>query len=367
MARLPQNIITFANGNKDVEKIYEQMKDYYCHYSMSVDGKQIGDYDATISLAEKEEKMYSAFLSEIERISGTKKPQEMSYELWSTNPAVKWATFAVAGMMIDAVIPDTIIKTTGVYASYETVGFGETLDIDIEPNSLFTVSESSNAQRKGFNKKQFDTTISLSAVNHQITVEVAMYKVLSGKESLAKFVRKAVASMERAMTVDAYGKIVALVSGANLSSNLKATGYTVEALLTLCQKVEAYNNGARPTIVGTAKAIYKVLPDVAKGYRINTDASNPTISLVKNFFDYDIMVLPQVATGKGYGLALDDDKLFVISTGAEKIVRGIIEGQTLTNIDNFYDNADLTQHATLNKRWNTVVATNATMACMTLQ
>lgn len=193
-----------------------------------------------------------------------------------------------------------------------------------------------------------------------------MYKVLAQKESLAKFVRKAIASMERAMTLDAYGKLSALVDGANLSSNLKESGYTVEALLTLCQKVEAYNNGARPTILGTANAIYKVLPDVAKGYRMVTNSDNPTMALIKDFFDYDVMVMPQVATGKNYGLALDDTKLYVISTGAEKIVRGIIEGSTITNIDGFYDNADLTQHATMNKRWNTIVATNATMACLTL-
>ena len=366
MAKLPQNIITFAKGNDDVVKVYEQMKDYYFHFMSATEGKKIGDYDASVSLSEKEDKMHKAFLSEIVRLSGCDKPEAMSFEAWSTNPTVKWATFAVVSMMIDAIIPDTIIRSTGIYTDITPVPFGATLDIDIEPNGLYTVSESANANRTSFNKKEFNTTVSLGAVNHQITVETAMYKVLSGVESLAKFVKKAVMSIERQMTCDAYDALANLVNDASFPASLKKSGYTVEDLITLCQTVEAYNNGSKVTIVGTKKALYNVLPSSADGYRIVTDSKSMGISLIRDFFDWDILELPQVATGNNYGLKLDDSKIYVLSTGSQKIIRGVIEGETLANTDNFYDNADLTQHATLNKRWGFSAVTNATMGVMTV-
>jgi hypothetical protein len=44
--------------------------------------------------------------------------------------------------MIDAVLPDTIIKSVGIYTDIHTVGFGETLEFEVQPNSIFTVSQS---------------------------------------------------------------------------------------------------------------------------------------------------------------------------------------------------------------------------------
>jgi hypothetical protein len=288
----------------------------------------------------------------------------LSIQAWSMNPVVKWATFATVGMMIDAIIPDSLVKNIGVYTEVHTIGFGDTLDIDIAPNSLFTVSESSNAQRKGFNKKDFKHTVTLSAVNHAITVETALYKVLAGRESLAEFMRKAVYSMEREMTANAYDALNTLVDNASFPAPLTVNCYATDALLHLCEVVTAYNHGAKATILGTTEALYKVLPDSAKGYRINTDSENMGIQIIRNFFDYDIMVMPQVATGSNYGLKMKNDRVYVMSTDVDKVIKMVIEGQTLTNVDEFYDNADLTQHATLNKRWGVASVTNATMGVL---
>ena len=326
---LPMNIVKFANGNADVLKTYDQMRDYYFHFMSANMGKKLGDFDASVSLSKKEEKMHEALLAEISRVSGVQRAEGVTLEAWSMNPVVKWATFAVVGMMIDAIVPDVIVKDIGVYTDMRTVGFGETLEIDVAPNSLFTVSEAGNAIRKSFNKKDFKTTKTLSAVNHQITVETALYKVLAGKESLAEFVRKAIYSMERAMSVDAYDALNALV-----------------------------DNGSFPA------ALYNVLPDASKGYRINTDSENMGIQIIRNFFDYDIVVMPQVATGSNYGLKLKNDRLYIMSMGIDKVIKMVLEGTSLSNTDQPYDNADLTQHATLNKRWGVASVTNATMGVL---
>ena len=317
-----ESLVTFTGGNEKALDTYKGMRDYYFHYMSAVEGKKgYGDFDASVSLDEKEEKMHKALLAEVERVSGCPRG-DMPFEAWSMSPQVKWATFAVVGAMIDAVLPDTIIKSVGIYTDMHTVGFGETLEFEVQPNSIFTVSQSANAQRKGFNKKQFAINETLQAVPYQITVQTQLYKVLSGKENLARFVRKAVISVETKMNLEAYNTLAGLVANASFPAALKVTGYSADDAITLAQTVEAYNNGSKVSFIGTKKAIYQMLPDASKGYRMITDASNPQINIVRGVFDWDIIELPQVATGINYGLALADDKVYVMSTGAEKVIKG---------------------------------------------
>jgi hypothetical protein len=317
-----ESLVTFAGGNEKALDTYKGMRDYYFHYMSAVEGKKgYGDFDASVSLDEKEEKMHNALLAEVERVSGCPRGN-MPFEAWSMSPQVKWATFAVVGAMIDAVLPDTIIKSVGIYTDMHTVGFGETLEFEVQPNSIFTVSQSANAQRKGFNKKQFAINETLQAVPYQITVQTQLYKVLSGKENLARFVRKAVISVETRMNLEAYNTLAGLVANASFPAALKVTGYSADDAITLAQTVEAYNQGAKVSFIGTKKAIYQMLPDASKGYRMITDASAPQINIVRGVFDWDIIELPQVATGVNYGLALDDHKVYVMSTGADKVIKG---------------------------------------------
>lgn len=361
--KLYKHIAKFAGEHEDV---YVKFQDYFRHYMAEVEGKKTLPYDKTVTFAEKETQMNKDLLSEIERIGGTR-PEGLTMAQFSANPMLKYATFAVINMMIDAIIPETIIDSIGIYTEFRQIGFGDTAKFDIEPRDLFTVSQGGRAQRTAMVHKQFPTTVTVNPVNHAFTVQVSMYKVLSGHESLAKFVMKAVRSMETQMTLDAYG---AFATGLNAitAQALKVEGYTQDALLTMCQTVTAYNQGRKAVIVGTTKALSKILPDGGKGYRINTNSDSMNIQLIKGFFDYDIIELNQVALiGSDYGLALDDMAIYVVSPSSDKLVKGVLEGETLANSNGFYDNADLTQNATLNKSWGFEFLTNSVAGIITLQ
>lgn len=360
------SIVKFANGNEDAIKTYEKFRDYYFNYMEEVEGKKYGAYDHSVSLSEKEKAMNACLLSEIERVSGAKRG-DMSIEMYAMNPQVRFAYDVVISQMIDAILPETIEKQAGIWAEVKTVGYGENAHFTVEPNSIYTVSESSNAKRFSFNKKESAIDVTLGAVNHQITVSAEMYKVLAGVESLARFVRKAVISMETQMGADAYRALATLVANANFPSALKFAGYDVDKLIGLCQKVQAYNGGAKPSIVGTKRAIYKMLPDASKGYRMITDAQNPEINVIRGFFDWDIVELDQVATGKDdYSMLLDDTKLYVISAGSDKLIKGVIEGGATSYTDAPYDNADLSQRTTLNKRYSFDAISNSVMGLVDL-
>ena len=59
MAKLPSCVVAFAGNNT---KTYEQFKDYYFH-AQAINGRNLGEYDATIKFADKESQMHAALLA----------------------------------------------------------------------------------------------------------------------------------------------------------------------------------------------------------------------------------------------------------------------------------------------------------------
>lgn len=365
---LPLNVVRFANNDTNVLDVYSGMKDYYCHYMSEVEKKNYGLFDNTLSLSEKETRMNKHVFAEIERLSGQTRPDGMDIITWATSPMVKWAVDATRNMIVEAIIPDTIIRSIGLYTDIENVDYGQTAQFDIKPNSLMSTSQGGNAQRTAWVQKQFETSITLTPVNHNITVQASFYKVLAGKESLAEFMRKAVLSMEKDMSKDAYAALTGLVGNASFPTQLKQTGYTQAGLLTLCNKVTAYNQGNKAVIMGTNSALANVLPSATNGYRIVTPSDSMSIQLIDNFFGYDVLMLPQVAAGTpDFALTLNDNQIYVVSPSSDKIVKGVIEGTTLSNSNDYYDNANLTSNYTMNKRWTFSAVTNSKMGLVTIQ
>ena len=168
------------------------------------------------------------------------------------------------------------------------------------------------------------------------------------------------------MTKDAYNAFRAGLTALTMPANLKVTGYDQTDLLKICERVTAYNGGAKAVIVGTASALSNILPNGADGWRITTPGDNMSIKLIKNFFDYDIVVLPQVATGdfSSFDLALNDNEVYIVSPSSDKLVKGVNEGSDLTNSNDFYENGNLTSNATINKRWAFEFLSNAVGGCV---
>lgn len=356
--KLSNNILAFAGANT---KPYEAFQDYYRHYRSEVMGEKGLQFNKEVSLSEKETQMNETLLKEVERFSGRTKPEGMSFAVFANDPQVKYHTFAVVGAMIDAVLPETLINSIGVYADIRYAGFGDSFAFDVESRDLFVVSQAGNGKRLGFIQKDFKGTKTLSAVNHKITVSVSLYRVLSGLESLARFTTKAIRSIETQMTYDAYD---AMATGLNSLSGsaaaLKLASYSQDGLINLAQKISAWNGGRKAVIVGTQLALSKVLPENAN-YRYMLDSEFVRLGYVKEFGGFDTMVLPQIAdyTSGNFGLKLADNELYIISPSADKLIKIGVEGDTLSYVDEIDDNANLLQNATMNKRWGTAMITSA--------
>lgn len=359
MAKLPLNVVKFATVDEQTDTMaYEMFADYYNHFSAERLGKNIGSYDASVDFAEKETEMNQALLNEISRMSNVELTANNA-RLMAKNPLVIWASMAVVENMIDVVLPNVLVDFAP-FVDMRNIEYGDSASFTIQPRTLYTVSEVGNALRHTHVQKDFKTTKTLVAQNHMITVQAELYRVLCGQESLAEFASKAIMSIEREFANDMYSHFEAALKDVNMPTELKVTGYTQDDLLAIAQRVSAYNN-SKAIIMGTPRALSKILPNGADAYRIVTYSDNMKLSLMKDFFGYQVIEMEQVATGDydHFGLALDDNMIYVVSPGSDKLIKAVIEGSDVNYTNDFYEHANLTSNFTINKRWDAMFASNA--------
>jgi len=361
--KIPANVMAFSQGKTEV---YEAFRDYFNHYK-SINGNTAMQFDNTISFDEKNTKMHKALLGEISRVSGLGNMNEFKPEVWASHPTYNWATFAVIDAMIDMILPETLVDSMGIYSDIRTGGYSDSFKFTVKPRDLFVVSVAGHGKRTPEIHKQFDGVVTAIPVEHDIAVQVSLYRVLSGEENLAEFALKAVRSIETQMTVDAYNAFNTAMG--NLSTgagNLRVAGYTQTAAVNLAQAVTAYNMGSKAVFLGTQVALSALLPSNSN-FRYTLDSDYVKMGYVQTAFGYDALVLPQVADwANPFNLLLDNTRIYVISPSSQKIVKMCLEGSTTAVTSGVYDNANLTQTTTLKKSFVAVVATNAIAGVITL-
>lgn len=270
-----------------------------------------------------------------------------------------FASFAIVDATINAILPSVLTPAFGVFMDMKYVGVGDIAKFKIMPNSLYTVSKGGRAERTTFRQRKHAGDILVVPQEHVITIYVNMYSVLAGKESIAEFVRLVVMAIEQDMYAEA---VTALTTGLRaLSTPYTHTGaFDMATLLTMAEQVQVYNQGVRPVIAGTAVALMNVIPDSASGYRGNYDANGGSIDLLRGVYGFDVLKLDQAAAKNG-GLVLPNNQIFVVSPSQDKLVKGVISN-ALTNSNQFYDNADLTEDFTYRKNYAFTYASAAKAA-----
>jgi hypothetical protein len=272
--------------------------------------------------------------------------------------------------MIDMVLPDTIIESIGSYTDVKSGDWGDSFSFDITPRDLFVVSKQGRDRRTTELRKQYKGQVTVVPEPRQLSVSVSLYRVLAGKESLAEFVAKVVRSLESQMTVDVYNTFATAMAALPTSpanTALQVTGYTQPSLVALAQRIGAWNGGNQPIIMGTRLALANIVPANAN-YRYDIESDYVKIGYIRTISGYDIMMLPQVAAwNTPFATVIDDSKLWIVSPSASKLVKLCLEGSTLSNVSTTFQNANLTQSASITKSYGTAIATSAIAGVIALQ
>jgi hypothetical protein len=366
--KFPANVISFAQNEKNLA-VYQAFRDYWYHYQ-DMTGFKNELFDRSKTFAEKESAMNDAMRREVFRVAGVSfsAENEISDMHMANHPMIQWATYAVIDNMIDTVLPDSVIRSVGMYSEVRTIGYGDTAKFIIKPRDLFKISKSGQSQRFTENHQQFSTEVTLNAEARQLTVGgISLYHVLTGRDSLAELVSKVIRSFESELMTDIYNAfhaaMIALPS--TDTTGLYVSGYTQDSLTRLCEQVSSWN-AAPAAIVGTKRALVNVLPTDAN-YRFGEGDDLMKVGYLSSAFGYPLLALPQVAKWQTpFDTLLSNSYLYILSPGAQKFVKVVLEGSTQSYTNSHYDTANLTQSATFWKSWGVGVVTSAVAGCIAL-
>nr|DAG40240.1 MAG TPA: capsid protein [Caudoviricetes sp.] len=348
MAILSQEVVNFAKGNTD---FYVAFADYHNHKAAEEWGQNMGSYDKSRTIAEKAPVIREAYFAELERISG-QKIDRANMDVMLANPMLRYANFALINATINVVLPAYVAATFAPFVDFRTVGYADVVNLKIPPKTLYTVSRGARGERTSFRQKKYSGNVEISPIEHIITTYVDMARVFAGKDDLADAVRAIIMSIEIDMNNEIIASLNAGLNEASYPEQFVETGaFDGKKLVQLSQRVQAYNMMSKPVIMGTAAALMNVLPDSTLGGRLVIDGRDPVVSYVRDFYGFGIYELPQAPTGKDFGLALDDNTLYVVSAAVAKPIVGVMS-TTLTNSNQFYENADISQNFTVRKSYD---------------
>lgn len=351
------NVKAFAEVSKD---LYDAMKAFSLNYNNERKGLvAFSDH----SREEMAKLINKAFALEVAKQSNVELPNledKTEVRRFAMNPMVKYFANQIQDVMIDMILPETLMTgSLRYFADIKNADLGDTIKFDIKSNALFTVSKAGNRQRTTNQQKTFRTTITMTGVNHEVTVGTTLFEILTGQSYLAEEVMKVARSIETAMLFDAYDAFTTELNG--LTGNLAVANYAESSLISLCETVTAYNQGRKAVILGTPVALKKVLP-AGQAYRYLLDDNFVKLGHLQTFNGYDVLPMEQVANPynpTAYALKLDDTKIYVVSPASDKIVKIGVFGGTFSHQDNSYDNANKTIENTTEKSWEVAIATNS--------
>ncbi len=369
MNKLPFEVMKFAG--KDTS-IYDSAIEYYKRYMNENHGRKFSCVTTT-PLETMEAALNESILKEIGKFSFLPNFNLTDFPLqtWARHPNFEFAAFAIIANVVEAILPIALVDSIGAYTDIRTIGYGDTAAFNIEPRDLFLVSQAGRGMRQGEIKRQFPGQVTLNPVQHEMTVGVSLYRVLAGEESLARFAMKAVASLEDQMAREAYSTFATAMDALPSTpgnGQLKATGWSQDTFVNFAQKVTAWNGGNKAVLMGTQRALAQVLPDNAN-FRFDLESDYVKVGFIKDFAGYSVIGLPQVAdwsSATPFGLILDDTKLWIASPSANKLVKLVLEGQTMSAATGPFDASNLMQTNTFYKSWITGIATNSIAAEISL-
>ena len=351
------NVKAFAEVSKD---LYDAMKAFSLNYNNERKGlSAFTDH----SREEMAKCINKAFALEVAKQSGVELPNlenKTEVRRFAANPMVRYFANQIQDVMIDMILPETLMTgSLRYFADIKNADLGDSIKFDIKSNSLFTVSKAGNRQRTTNQQKTFRTTVTMTGVNHEITIGTTLFEMLTGQSFLAEEVMKVARSIETTMLFEAYD---AFTTEANaLTGNLAVANYAESSLISLCETVTAYNQGRKAVILGTPVALKDVLPNNAN-YRYLLEDDYVKLGHLQTFNGYDVLPMEQVANpydATPYALKLDDTKIYVVSPASDKIVKIGVFGGTFSHQDNAYDNANKQIENTTEKSWEVAVVTNS--------
>lgn len=267
--------------------------------------------------------------------------------------------FNIIEELCDQVLADGEYAKTAFYNQFcevKNLALGDKNEFYVENNNRLEVSELAPGnfalKRRRIDRGQ---SFSLDMKVWGIKIYEELDRVLSGRTDFAHLINLVLEAVDKHLSDLAESTFISALGV--LPSEVTYNGsYDEEKVLEVAHHVQAANNGVKPRIVGTAAALAKLqgATDVAlfSNEMKNELNSKGVLRMWKGFECVEIANGHKI---NSFEFCMPDNQLFFL-VGDAKIVKIVLEGETMIKETKDYENADNTVEYSLVYRANACTA-----------
>lgn len=264
----------------------------------------------------------------------------------------KLAAFEIMEEILDVRLEEGIKNQFDSFVDYRSVKFGDSLKFRRENPDLFEIATIAGGTNNLRRQRLSDSAFTIETGWKGVKIYEELERFLAGQVDWVAMISKVERSFTSEIAGDIYTAIKAAYSG--LSAPYYETGsWDIDAFNDVVSHVEAAT-GMSAIVIGTKKAIQKAEPKyVTAGLDVNQRNQD---GYFKTIDGTTFGVIPQAHIPGTDTFAIDDDFLLILPNGDEKIIKFIMEGETLIKEVNGQDNADDSQEYVVRKKYGAAVA-----------
>lgn len=253
------------------------------------------------------------------------------------------------------------------FAEVRNVALGDSIEFYVPDNTLLVASElAGNHWDISRQKLDIGTSFAVKTRAFGLAVYADFLQFLAGRVDFAGLVTKVARAMDDNLSQQVATSFHA--ASAYLPSEYKATGsYAEDKLMDLVAHVEA-TSGATPMIVGTRKALSKIVGAVpVANYSENMKNKMYTEGVLEYINGVPLVQLPTVHKINTFDFAYDDNKLLVLPVSDNKPIKIVFEGDSLVKeVSDGTTNMDMSLEYKFITKFGTAVVFNQLYAEYTL-
>lgn len=303
----------------------------------------------------------SAFREAIFEMVGAKPTDSNWFYKWQEN---KYKVFNLISETVTTILPVTIDMELNAFAEVQNVNWGDQLVFEVTDPRLFEVATVADGNGNQRAQRLDNGKLTLNPKVRDITIYEEFYRWVSGRIDWAVMVDRVSRSFLNKIRTDIYTTMVNSYSG--LGTAYKATGtFDIDTFVQLAQHVEAGTGGMTPTIFGSKLALSKVMNDQyfysgALAQELNQKGFLP------NFNGYPLVEIKQSHTANTDTFAIDNNTLFVIPSGVEKLVKIGFEGSAIVTESSPQENADMSLSYSFKQKYDVALLSAGKFGIYTL-
>lgn len=261
----------------------------------------------------------------------------------------KVAVFEILEEVLDVKLEEGLKNQFDPYVDYRSVAFGDKLTFRPQNHSLFRVDAiaggTNNIRRQRLGEMQ---PFTIDTGWHGVRVYDELERFLAGRVDWVEMLDRVQRSFENKINEDIYKVIRSAFN--TVAAPFKETGsWDLDNFNTIVEHVRAAT-GLEPMVVGTRLAVTKAVPNA----NYISDAMKEERNSVGFFRTVDGVqfgIIPQAHKVGTFEFAIDNDFLLILPNGDEKLVKCVMEGESMIAEVEGQTNADMSQEYAFFKKY----------------